>query len=145
MKKLILMVALLVGMTTLAQGRKGEGKGKPNPEEHIEKMVAKMTADLNLNDKQQSDIKVFFLEQAKTREAKREKMKERKENGQKPTDEEIAQMKKNRADEELAAKNKMKSILSEEQYKQWTEMKKEVRKDMRGKMKERKEGKRKEE
>lgn len=141
MKKLILVMVLLVGLTTFAQGKRGEGKNRPNPEEQVEKMVARMTAELNLSDKQQNEVKVFLLEQAKTREAKRMQMKERREKGQKPTDEEIAQLKKERADEELAAKTKMKKILSEEQYKQWSEVKKEMRNEMRGKIKERRAGK----
>ena len=37
MRKLILVVALVVGLTTFAQGKKGEGRGKdrPNPEEQL--------------------------------------------------------------------------------------------------------------
>lgn len=142
MRKLILVVALIVGLTTFAQGKKGEGRGKdrPNPEEQVEKMVARMTSELSLDSKQQEQVKGLLMDQAKTREAKRAAFKGRKEKGEKPSDEEIAQMKKDRADEELAAKTQMKKILSEDQYKKWSEMKKEVRKDMRGKMKARKEG-----
>lgn len=136
MKKLILIIALCVGLTSVAQGRKGEGR--PNPEEQVEKLVTRMTAELDLNTKQQEQIKVLMMDQAKKREAKRASFKTRKETGDKPSDEEIAQMKKNRADEELAMKTEMKKILSEEQYKSWTEMKKEVRKEMKGKMKEKK-------
>lgn len=143
MKKLILVVALVVGLTTFAQGKRGEGRGKdrPNPEEHVEKIVARMTSELNLDTKQQEQVKALLMDQAKTREAKRAEFKGRRESGDKPSDAEIAQMKKDRADEELAAKTQLKKILSEEQYKKWTEIKKEARKDMKGKMKSRKEGK----
>ena len=143
MRKLILVVALVVGLTTFAQGKKGEGRGKdrPNPEEHVEKVVARMTSELSLDTKQQEQVKVLLMDQAKTREAKRAAFKGRRENGDKPSDEEIAQMKKDRADEELATKTQMKKILTEDQYKKWSEIKKEVRKDMKGKMKGRKEGK----
>lgn len=143
MKKLILVVALVVGLTTFAQGKRGEGRGKdrPNPEEHVEKIVARMTSELSLDTKQQEQVKALLMDQAKTREAKRAALKSRRESGDKPSDAEIAQMKKDRADEELAAKTQMKKILSEEQYKKWTEIKKEARKDMKGKMKSRKEGK----
>lgn len=100
-----------------------------------------MTSELDLDAKQQEQIKVLFMDQAKTREAKRAAFKNRRESGDKPSDAEIAQMKKDRADEELAAKTQMKKILNEDQYKKWSEMKKEARKDIKDKMKSRKEGK----
>lgn len=59
MKKLILIIALFVGITSFAQGRKGEGR--PNPEEQVEKLVTRMTAELDLNAKQQEQIKVLMV------------------------------------------------------------------------------------
>jgi periplasmic protein CpxP/Spy len=133
MKKLILAVALVVGLTTFAQGKKGDGKERMNPEEQVEVILKKMTSELSLDAKQQDEVKAILVEQSKKRIAKKEEFKTRREKGDKPTDEEIATMKKNRIDEELAMKNKMKKVLSEDQYKKWTEAKKDRMEKFKGK------------
>lgn len=133
MRKLILAVALVVGLTTFAQGKKGDGKGRMSPEQQVEVVLKKMTTELSLDAKQQDEVKAILVEQSKKRETKKEEFKARKEKGDKPSDEEIAAMKKNRIDEELAMKNKMKKVLSEDQYKKWTEAKKDRIEKFKGK------------
>ena len=133
MRKLILAVALVVGLTTFAQGKKGDGKGRMSPEQQVEVVLKKMTTELSLDAKQQDEVKAILVEQSKKRETKKEEFKARKEKGDKPSDEEIAAMKKNRIDEELAMKNKMKKVLSEDQYKKWTEAKKDRMEKFKGK------------
>lgn len=135
MRKLILAIALVVGLTTFAQEKKGDGKARMTPEQQVEVVLKKMTSELSLDAKQQDAVKAILVEQSKKREAKKEEFKTRKEKGQKPTDEEIAEMKKNRIDEELAMKNKMKKVLSEDQYKKWDEAKKERMEKFKGKRK----------
>ena len=125
MRKLILAIALVVGLTTSAQGKKGDGKGRMSPEQQVEVVLKKMTTELSLDAKQQDEVKAILVEQSKKRETKKEEFKTRREKGDKPSDEEIATMKKNRIDEELVMKNKMKKVLSEDQYKKWTEAKKD--------------------
>jgi hypothetical protein len=133
MKKVILIIALVVGLSSFAQGRKGEGKEKKSPEEQVEMIMKKMTSELTLTEKQQGELRPILMEQAKTREAKMLEFKGQKEKGTKPTDEQIAQMKKNRIDEELAMKTKLKKILTEEQYTQWSNNKKDRLTKMRSK------------
>ena len=53
MRKLILAVALVVGLTTFAQGKKGDGKGRMSPEQQVEVVLKKMTTELSLDAKQQ--------------------------------------------------------------------------------------------
>lgn len=132
MKKVFVMIALVIGMIGFAQP--GEGKrAKGNPEENVETMVKKMTETLGLNEKQQVEVKNLFTEQQKKHEAKRAEMKARKEKGTKPSDEEIAEMKKERIDDQLEVKTKLKTILTEEQYKKWEAVKKEKREGFREK------------
>ncbi len=133
MKKVILIIALVVGLSSFAQGRKGEGKEKKSPEEQVEMIMKKMTSELTLTEKQQGELRPILMEQAKTREAKMMEIKKLKEKGLKLTDEQIAQMKKNRIDEELAMKTKLKKILTEEQYTQWSNNKKDRLTKMRSK------------
>ena len=124
-------MALFVGLTTFAQGKRGEGREKKSPEEQVEIILKKMTTELTLTEKQQKEVKPLLMEQAKKREAKMLEFKGRKEKGVKPSDEEMAQMKKNRIDEEVAMKSKLKKILTEEQYKKWSSVKKEMAEKMR--------------
>ena len=133
MKKVIVVMALVVGLTTFAQGKRGEGREKLTPEQQVEVVLRRMNSELTLTEKQQGEIKPLLLEQAKKREAKMLEFKGQKEKGTKPTDEQIAQMKKNRIDEELAMKTKLKKILTEEQYTIWSTRKKEMAKKMKSK------------
>jgi periplasmic protein CpxP/Spy len=137
MKKLFLALVLVVGLNSFAQpGRKGEGREKLTPEQQVESILKKMTQELALTEKQQNEIKPILVEQSKKREAKKEEFRAKREKGEKPSDEEIAEMKKNRADEELALKTKFKKILSEEQYNKWSDMRKQFGEKMKGKRKE---------
>lgn len=129
----MVVIALVVGLTTFAQQKRGEGREKLTPEQQVETILKKMTTELSLDGKQQEEVKVLLTEQAKKREAKKEEFKLRKEKGVKPSDEEIAKMKKERIDEELAMKTKLKKILSDEQYKKWSERRKEMGSKMRSK------------
>ncbi len=124
-------VAFVVLISTLSFAQPGEGKReKGTPEQNIEKRLKEMTSDLNLSEKQQSEIKAVLLEQSKKRETKRAEMKVAREKGVKPSDEQKAEMKKGMIDEQLEMKTKMKKILSEEQIKKMQE----VHKERRGKM-----------
>jgi apolipoprotein N-acyltransferase len=133
MKKLILILLLAVSFTSFSQERKG--KERKSPEERVEVVMKKMTTDLNLNQQQQKEIQILLENQAKKREAKQAEHKARNEKGLKITDEEVAQMKKDRIDEQLEMKTNLKKILTEEQFNKWQELKKEHKKEFAGKRK----------
>ena len=80
MKKLILAAVLVVSTLTFAQerGRKGE---KLTPEQQTELQVKKMTLELDLDAKQQKEVKAILLENAKKRDAKMAEMKAKREKG----------------------------------------------------------------
>lgn len=144
MKKLILALALVVGLTTFAQekrGKKGE-REKMTPEQQVELQVKKMKLDLDLNDKQTVEIQKIVSKQVEKREAKRAEMQTRKTEGQKPSKDELFKTRSAMLDEQIAHKAEMKKILTAEQYTKWeskhAEQKKEFRKKVKGARKERK-------
>jgi len=127
MKTVFVAFAILVSTLSFAQPG---GREKLTPEQHVEKRLKEMTSDLSLTDKQQSEIKTILLEQSKKREAKRAEMKSNREKGEKLSDEQKAEMKKGMIDEQLEMKTKLKKILSEEQLKKLKEVQKEKRAEM---------------
>lgn len=140
MKKLVVVALLVVGLTTFAQekGKKGALKDM-TPEQRTEVQIKKMTKDLDLNEKQQKEIKELLTAQKEDRAELLEKRKEIKETAEKATKEQRAEMKDKIAENKEAIKLKMKSILTDEQFKKWesnlTE-KKEKMDDKKEKMKE---------
>jgi Spy/CpxP family protein refolding chaperone len=126
MKKLIIAALLVVGLSAFAQDKE-MGKSpdrapmeKLTPEQHNELMLKKMTLDLDLNAKQQEQMKKIIAEQSVKREAMRAA---RKANQEKPTTDERFTMKSKMLDEQIAMKNKMKNILTPEQFEKWNAMK----------------------
>lgn len=95
MKKLILTTTLFVSTLTFAQEGKKSGE-KLTQEQQTELQVKNMTLQLDLDEKQQKEIKSILVEQNKKREAKIAALKKRKEKGDTLS-----------ADEKFAIKNEM--------------------------------------
>ncbi|WP_367771789.1 hypothetical protein AB3G33_00400 [Flavobacterium sp. WC2421] len=128
MKKLLIAALLVVSMTSFAQDSKGMEKKqhraemeKLTPEQRNQLMLKKMTLELDLNAKQQDQMKQVIMEQSKKREALREAHKADK---KEMTSDERFAMKNKMLDEQIAMKAKMKNILSPEQFEKWDAMKK---------------------
>lgn len=135
MKNAILVIMLLVGATSIAQqdGKPyGDGRQELTPEQMATLQTKKMTLALDLTTAQQSQMQALNLENAKMRQAKMAELKAKKENGEmkERTSEERFAMQNERLDHQIAQKNKMKSILSQEQFEKWEKM--DHRKGMRG-------------
>lgn len=130
MKKLLIAIVMLGALTSFAQERKMD-QDKLTPEQRVELQVKKMTLDLDLNDKQQKDIKKLLTEQAKKREEGKAKREAAKKVGTKPTSEERFAMKSKMMDEQIAFKAEMKKILSEKQMEKWEEHKEDRMEKMR--------------
>ena len=120
MKKMILAIALVATTLTFAQDRKARGE-KLTPEQQTELQVKRMTLDLDLDAKQQKEIKTILLEQAKKREAKMAEMKAKREKGEKPSADEKFEMKNKMLDNQIENKAQMKKILKPEQFAKWEE------------------------
>ena len=120
MKKMILAIALVATTLTFAQERKARGE-KLTPEQQTELQVKRMTLELDLDEKQQKEIKTILVEQSKKRETKVAAMKAKKEKGEKPTADERFAMKNEMLDNQIAMKARMKKILKPEQFTKWEE------------------------
>lgn len=123
MKKLIIAALLVVGFSTYAQEgtetKKKSNKGSKeikSPEQRSEAMLAKMTTELNLDAKQQAQIKPVVAEQSAKMEAMRAQMKANKESGVMPSDAEKKELRKNRMADKGVTDNKIKSILTPDQF-----------------------------
>jgi hypothetical protein len=126
MKKLIIAALLVVGFSAFAQdGKQMENRPdrdqmeKMTPEQRNQLMLKKMTLELNLNAKQQEQVKQIIAEQSVKREAMKAERMAKKQDNYKPTADEQFAMKNKMLDEQIDLQNKMKTILTEEQFKDW--------------------------
>ncbi|MCJ7465079.1 MAG: hypothetical protein MUO53_00100 [Maribacter sp.] len=127
MKNVVLVLMLLVGATSIAQQdgkRQRDDMQDLTPEQMATLQTKKMTLDLDLTDAQQSQIQVLNLENAKMRQSKMAEYKANNESVEKKeiTSEQRFAMQNERLDHQIAQKEKMKSILSQEQYEKWEKM-----------------------
>ena len=127
MKKLMVVALLMVGMTIFAQERNRRQQGNEmeqfTPEQRSELQVKKLTLELDLNESQQRDIKVFIADKNAKMEAHRTAMKAMKEKGTKPTSDERFAMKSKMLDEQIASKKRMEKILNPKQLEKWNDLK----------------------
>lgn len=132
MKKLLIAALLVVGLTAFAQEQKKPDPNRPqreklSPEQRNELMLKKMTLDLGLNEGQQKDMAKIIAEQSAKREVAMAERKANKEKGIKPSADERFARENKRLDEQIVVKEKVKKILTPEQFKKWEEMKAEQR------------------
>ncbi|TYA74998.1 hypothetical protein [Seonamhaeicola marinus] len=128
MRKLIVIALALITVQAFAQPNQGQNKKQRmhkkhdfTPEQAATLHAKKMTLHLDLNEKQQAQVKEIFLKNAEARKAKMEEFKAKKESGelQKPTQEQRFKMANAKLDHQIAMKAKMKKILNEEQFAKW--------------------------
>jgi periplasmic protein CpxP/Spy len=122
-KKLFIIALFAIGFTSFAQeGDKQMSKDqmeKMTPEQRTEKQLEKLTSDLNLDAKQQEQIRQVLVEHETKRADFKTKRGERKAKAQKPTSEEREAFKKEMTDNKANMDTKMKSILTPEQFEKW--------------------------
>jgi len=138
MKKVFLAVVMLVGLTTLAQEKAPRKADRLTIEERVTLQAAKLTKDLDLNEKQSKDVKALLTKEVEKREAKRAEMKEKKAemNAQK-REEMRASMEK----EQAAFSAEMKKILTPEQFAKLEKIREEKKARVQERMMQRREGK----
>jgi len=142
MKKLILAVVLVVGMTAFAQDGRRERMEKLTPEQRVDLQVKKMTKDLDLNNKQASEVRILVQKEVEKREAKRAE-REAKKAAMRPSKEEMEAMKAKMQEEQKANAIEMKKILTADQYAKWEKNREERKEKMMDKMQDRKENRKK--
>lgn len=146
MKKLIIAVLLFVGVSNFAQeantpkNKKDKGsKEMKSPEQRNEAMLAKMTTELNLDASQQAQIKPIIAEQSVKMEAMRAQQKANKESGVVPSDADKKAMRKTRMENKEATDNKIKAILTPDQFVKYQAMQEAEKEKMKAQIKQNRE------
>ena len=127
MKKLIIAALLVVSVSAFAQGGQGQ---RMSPEERTKAQIEKLTTELKLDEKQIEQIKPILTEQSAKNQAMRAEMM----GGGSPgdmTDEQREAFRKKRTEITEATNNKLKAILTPDQFKKMTEIEEANRQRMR--------------
>lgn len=125
MKNLIIIALLMTGMASFAQEKPmatREKMEKLTPEQRNELRLKKMTLDLGLNASQQKDMAKIISEQSAKMEAAKAERKSKAEKNQKLTADERFALQSKMLDEKIATKEKVKKILTPEQFEKWEKM-----------------------
>ena len=141
MKKLFVLALLVIGTSLLAQEKMENEintprKGHWQNGERDEIRLKKLTSELNLNAKQQEQIKTVMAEQKAKRDAF---MKEKMVNKDLPkasTPEERKERRQKAEEAKKAMEAKLKTILTPEQFTKWTAIKEERKEEFKEKSKE---------
>lgn len=136
MKKLIIVLVFTLGLNSVAQEttpqQKKAGIEKITPEQRQQKHLAHLTKELNLDTKQQEAVgKILAEKSAKAQEFKA-KIDTQKVKGDKMTPEEKTAFKNKMQAEKADTEDRMKTILTADQYQKWLT----IREENKGKMKE---------
>lgn len=127
MKKLIVAAILMTGLASVAQEQKPMAKKEKmeqlTPEQRNELRLKKMTLDLNLNATQQKEMAKLIAEQSAKREAAKAERKKKIQDGAMPTPDERFAMQSKMLDEQIAMKERVKKILTAEQFEKWEKAK----------------------
>lgn len=138
MKKLFIAALLVVGMTSFAQEKKARPERakmeQMTPEQRNQLHLKKMTLELDLNASQQKEMSKIIAEQSAKREAKMAERKATKDSVKKLTSDEIFAKKSKMLDEQIVMKERVKKILTPEQYKKWDDMKSKRHNGMKKRM-----------
>ena len=124
MKKLFVVALLLVGTSTFAQERMGENNDKLTPEQRVNLQVKKLTKELNLSDKQAQELKEIVVKEIEQREGRKAEIQARKAEKKKMASEELNARKLKFEEEKMQTEERMKKILTPEQFSKWTEIRK---------------------
>ena len=139
MKKVLIATVFLIGMTSFAQEKKVRTERaqmeKMTSQQRNELHLKKMTLDLDLTVTQQKEMSKIIAEQGTKKEAR---MTERKANNyvtkkQLTADEKFAK-KSRMLDEQIVMKDRMKKVLSADQFKRWEDMKDQRNQRMKKRM-----------
>lgn len=147
MKQFVVLLLAMTTVTCFAQRPNGSKHRKDlKADMSVEQLATlhtkKLTLALDLTEAQQQQVMEISMEEVGIRRAKKEELKAKKESGEfkRPTAEERFEMENAFLDHQIAHHQKMKEVLSEEQYQTWKKLR--LRKAMNGKKRMQKEGRR---
>ena len=116
-----IVLALITFQANAQKHKRGNDRPDFSPEEMAQLQTKKMTLHLDLTEAQQQKVMALNLENAKKRKESFDKRLAEKDNKErvKPTKEEKLERMNAKLDAQIAAKKKMKAILTAEQYTKW--------------------------
>ncbi|HSP12204.1 MAG TPA: Spy/CpxP family protein refolding chaperone [Salegentibacter sp.] len=124
MKKISLILMLMISVSAFAQERKQkkahQDRVERSSEERASLRMERMTSQLDLTKDQQEEMQKFYKEQAKEREAYRAERKEAR-NMNETARTKRSEVRNLRAEKREEHREKMKEILTEEQFSTWQE------------------------
>ncbi|PKB15860.1 hypothetical protein [Flavobacterium sp. 5] len=140
MKKLIIALVFGIGISGFAQvstPQPGDPKiEKMTPEQRQQKHLAHLTKELNLDAKQQEAVGKILAEKGDKAQDLKSQKESRKDSGTKLTPEERQALKTKLKAEKEDTENKMKAILTADQYQKWQTMREENKDKMKDRMRE---------
>jgi hypothetical protein len=119
MKNFLLTVLALIGFSGLAQEHV-MAQDKMSLEQRTELRVKQITLDLDLNEKQQKELKTLLLADAQKKEARRIDLRENKDKRKELTADERFKMKNEALEDQIAFRKEIKKILTPEQMEKWS-------------------------
>jgi len=141
MKKIIIAALLFAGMSTYAQDTTASPKRakmeRITPEERQEKQLKRLTADLSLNSDQQLKVKQLLADQALLRE---NKVRPKEGSAEEIKNQRMA-LKDNRQINKKVLDEKMKVILTPEQFSKWKTNQQKMEEKTENRVKDRRNGK----
>lgn len=130
MKNAIVMALMVIGFTSFAQEKETKKTERQariteretmTPEQRADLRVKQMTLELDLTEKQRTEIKKIVLENSKKTDAKRAEMKAKKEEAKTMTADERYALQNERLENQIAMKAEMKKILTPAQFEKFEE------------------------
>lgn len=138
MKKVMMAVLLTIGMTAMAQEKAPESKKAAmeqfTPQQRNELRVKELTLKLGLNSSQQKDMGKLLAEQSTKMEAAKAERTANKGKNVKLTANERFAKRSQILDEQIAMKEKVKKILTPQQFEKWESLKMHKKEKMHKRM-----------
>ncbi len=137
MKKLLLILALFVGVVTVAEAQRGsgerpsqskdrpEGRGRMNPEEMVDRQVTTLTKELTLSEKQSKELRVLLTKNMEARKAEMEKRRAEMEAAREKGDVDRDKMRAAMQAERSKQDKEIKALLNDEQKAKYDQLQKE--------------------
>jgi len=127
MKKLIIALVLVIGLSGFAQESTKEEMEKMTPEQRHQKHMEHLTKELNLDAKQQKEVSQIMSEKSMKIQAINSEYDSKK---GKMSDQDKMECKSKKEAEHKVVDTKMKAVLTADQYQKWIMMKEEKKKEM---------------
>ncbi|AWA28733.1 hypothetical protein HYN48_00750 [Flavobacterium magnum] len=128
MKKMIALAMLVSGMVSFAQEKPNALKDDRQkmeqftPAQQNELRVKELTLKLDLNASQQKEMAKVVADLQARKEAAKTELKKMKDSGKRPTADERFAMRSKMLDEQIAMKERVRKILTDEQMEKWEKM-----------------------